>query len=153
METVIRPLQAENYKSAKDIFYDAFDKYNLPVKDFGLSWRLRSPKDSYGIFSKEGDLLGLAIVSFHKRNGTNRYLDYLAVHSTFRGQDIGTRLLTFILDGCRRENTAIHLYPVKSDRIRAWYKTFGFEETAGGYLNLHWYSTRGQSAPYYPLIK
>jgi len=144
MQTVIKPLTIEHYRSAKDIFHDAFDSYDLPVKDFGKSWQERSPENSYGIFAG-GDLLGFAIVSFHKRNGTNRYLDYLAVHSSLRGRDLGTKLLTFILDECRSENQAIHLYPVKSDRIRAWYKTFGFQETTGGYMNLHWYDTRSRS--------
>jgi len=142
MQTVIRNLQAQDYKSAKDIFHDAFDPHALPIKDFGDSWRARSAPDSYGIFSTEGDLLGIAIVSFHKKNGTNRYLDYLAVHSIFRGQDLGTILLKYILQLCYDQKNSIHLYPVNNERIKAWYKSHGFRETSGGYMNLHFYETR-----------
>ena len=142
MQTVIRNLFVQDYKSAKDIFHDAFDPHALPIKDFGDSWRARSPSDSYGIFSAEGDLLGIAIVSFHKKNGTNRYLDYLAVHSSFRGQDLGSLLLKYIIDICTELKSAIHLYPVKNERIKAWYKSHGFRETSDGYMNLHFYETR-----------
>jgi len=142
METVIRNLKVQDYKSAKDIFHDAFDCHDLPLKEFGDSWRARSVPDSYGIFSTDGDLLGIAIVSFHKKNGTNRYLDYLAVHSSFRGQDLGSKLLTYIIEKCRQEKSARHLYPIDSERIKAWYKSFGFQPTGGGYMNLHFYDTR-----------
>jgi ribosomal protein S18 acetylase RimI-like enzyme len=144
MDTVILPLSIVHYQSAKKIFHDAFDDYDLPVKDFEESWRKRSVENSYGIFSKVyGELLGFTIVSFHKKNGMNRYLDYLAVDSRFRGNDLGTRLLLHVLNECRSKNQAIHLYPIESERIKAWYKRFGFQETAGNYLNLHWYETRG----------
>jgi ribosomal protein S18 acetylase RimI-like enzyme len=142
MQAIIRTLRAEDYKSIRDIYHDAFDCHNLPVKDLGTSWRNRSAPDSYGIVSPDGDLLGFAIVSFHKKNGTNRYLDYLAVHSTLRGQDLGSKLLTHIIDICRVEKSSIHLYPVKSDRIKAWYKSHGFRDTNDGYMNLHFYETR-----------
>ena len=116
LETVVRQLTLADYKSIKDIFHDAFDCHACSEKDCGDSWRQRSAPDSYGIFSSEGDLLGFAIVSFHKKNGTNRYLDYLAVHSAFRGQDLGSKLLGYILDTCRELRQAIHLYPVNNVR-------------------------------------
>ena len=142
METVIRNLKVHDYKSAKDIFHDAFDCHELPVKEFGDSWKARSVSDSYGIFSMDGDLLGIAIVSFHKKNGTNRYLDYLAVHSAFRGQDLGSILLEYVINICREQKTSIHLFPVKNPRIKAWYKKHGFYDTANGYMNLHFYPKR-----------
>lgn len=142
LETVVRQLTLADYKSIKDIFHDAFDCHACSEKDCGDSWRQRSAPDSYGIFSSEGDLLGFAIVSFHKKNGTNRYLDYLAVHSAFRGQDLGSKLLGYILDRCRELRQAIHLYPVNNERIKAWYRSHGFRDTAGGYMNQHFYPTR-----------
>ena len=145
MQTVIRQLTLHDYKSIKDIFHDAFDCHACSVKDCGDSWRNRSIPDSYGIFSTEGDLLGFAIVSFHKKNGTNRYLDYLAVHSSFRGKDLGSQLLRYIIDICKEAGTGIHLYPVANPRIKAWYKSHGFRETSGGYMNQHFYSTRVRS--------
>ena len=144
MPVAIRNLGTEDYKSVRDIFHDAFDSHNLTVKDLGVSWRNRSAPDSYGIYSSEGDLLGFAIVSFHKKNGTNRYLDYLAVHSSFRGQDLGSKLLTHIIDICRENKTSIHLYPVKSERIKAWYESHGFRDSNGVYMNLHFYDTRSE---------
>lgn len=141
METTIRTLKSYDYKAVKDIFYDAFEGPDYADKNCEDSWRDRSVPDSYGIFSG-GKLLGFAIVSFHKKNGTNRYLDYLAIHSAFRGQDLGSKLLTYILDICREKRESIHLYPVPSPRIKAWYKSHGFYETTDGYMNQHFYQTR-----------
>jgi len=142
MQTVIRPLSNRDYDSVTTIFYDAFKEPEYADKNCEDSWRDRSVPDSYGIFSTKGALLGFAIVSFHKRNGPNRYLDYLAVHSAFRGQDLGSKLLGHILKICEHLGQSIHLYPVKSERIRAWYRSQGFRETAGGYMNRHFYRTR-----------
>jgi len=142
MQTVIHPLMTDDYASVKDIFYDSFKAPEYADKNCEESWRDRSIPDSYGIFSTKGVLLGFAIVSFHKRNGPNRYLDYLAVHSAYRGQDLGSKLLSHILNICETLGQSIHLYPVKSERIRAWYRSYGFCETAGGYMNRHFYRTR-----------
>lgn len=145
MKFAIRPLLQQDYRSIKDIFHDAFDAWKLPVTDLGISWRRRSIPDSRGIFSREGDLLGFAIVSFHKRNGTNRYLDYLAIHSSFRGKDLGTILLSDVIESCRDDKSSIHLYPVDSPRIKAWYESHGFRDTNNGYMNLHFYETRSKT--------
>lgn len=142
MQTVIRQLTLNDYKSVKDIFYEAFKGPDYADKNCEESWRDRSVPDSLGIFSTKGALLGFAIVSFHKRNGTNRYLDYLAVHSAFRGQNLGSKLLEHIVAICRELRQSIHLYPVDSDSIKAWYRSHGFRETAGGYMNQHFYHTR-----------
>ena len=143
MQTVIRQLASHDYSAVTKIFYNAFEGPDYADKNCDESWRDRSIPDSYGIFS--GDtLLGFAIVSFHKKNGTNRYLDYLAVHSSFRGQDLGSKLLTHIIDICRENKTSIHLYPVKSERIKAWYRSHGFRDSNGTYMNLHFYDTRSE---------
>ena len=145
MYTVIHPLRTQDYHSVRDIYHDAFDRHDLPVKDLGVSWRARSIPDSYGIYSREGDLLGFAIVSFHAKNGANRYLDYLAVHSTFRGMDLGSKLLNYILQLCYETKSSIHLYPLDSERLLAWYAQHGFYHTGLDYMNFHCYETRQQS--------
>jgi ribosomal protein S18 acetylase RimI-like enzyme len=151
METVIRNLTTQDYKSARDIFHDAFDIYKISIKKFGYSWRNRSVPDSYGIFSTDGDLLGIAVVLFYKENGTNRYLDWLAVHSAFRGENLGLYLLRHVINICKEAGTGIHLLPVPNDRIKAWYKSHGFRDTSGGYMNLHFYATRLKSENIEPL--
>jgi GNAT superfamily N-acetyltransferase len=144
MQTVIRQLAPHDYNAVTKIFYDAFEGADYADKNCEESWRDRSVPDSYGIFS-EDLLLGFAIVSFHKKNGTNRYLDYLAVHSAYRGQDLGSKLLTHIIQICRELGHGMHLYPVKSERVRAWYRSKGFRDSTGGYMNLHFYETRSKA--------
>jgi ribosomal protein S18 acetylase RimI-like enzyme len=151
MQTVIRPLTSHDYKSVKDIFYEAFKGPDYADKNCEDSWRDRSVPDSLGIFSTKGLLLGFAIVSFQKRNGPNRYLDYLAVNSAFRGQDLGSKLLGHILQICRDLRQGIHLYPVDNERVKAWYRRQGFRETAGGYMNQHFYETRSKDKNIEPL--
>jgi len=151
MQTVIRPLTEKDYTSVKDIFYDTFKEPEYADKNCEESWRDRSVPDSLGIFSTKDALLGFAIVSFHKRNGPNRYLDYLAVHSAYRGQDLGSKLLGHILQICRELRQGIHLYPVASERVKAWYRSQGFRETTGGYMNQHFYPTRSKDKNIEPL--
>jgi ribosomal protein S18 acetylase RimI-like enzyme len=142
MQTVIRPLSTSDYESVKDIFYEAFKESEYSDKNCDKSWEDRSVPDSLGVFSTKGLLLGFAIVSFQKRNGPNRYLDYLAVHSKFRGHDLGSKLLRHILNICKTLGQSIHLYPVDSERIKAWYRSHGFRDTSHGYMNRHFYNTR-----------
>jgi len=141
----LRPLCAQDYRSVKDIFENAFDTHLKPITDLGISWKYRSKPHSLGVF-RSGDLLGFAIVSFHTKNGINRYVDYLAVHSSFRGHDIGSMLLKAIISECHAGHTSVHLYPLPFPKLVAWYKSHGFYDTYGGYLNLHSYDTRSALA-------
>ena len=135
-----RQLRESDYRSMRDIFHDAFDRCRLPIVDFGFSWRARSRPHSLGLFTGPGDLMGLAIVSIHPRNGGNRYLDYIAVHSSFRGGGAGSALLKRVVGESHAARLGMHLYPLR--RTRAWYKSHGFEFTTTEYMNSHPYNTR-----------
>ena len=132
---MLRRLRAEHVKSAEEIWDDAFRREGFPKKDFGISWRNKS-QESVGLFRGE-ELLGFAIVSFHKRNKGNRYIDYIAVHSAYRGCGYGDRILRHVMAGARDQRRGIHLYPLK--HIAPWYKKHGFYWTPGEYMNAHWY--------------
>jgi GNAT superfamily N-acetyltransferase len=135
-----RQLRESDYRSMRDIFHDAFDCCRLPIVDFGFSWRERSRLHSLGLFTRAGDLVGFAIVSIHPQNGGNRYLDYIAVHSAFRGGGTGSSILRRVVGDCYAERRGIHLYPLR--RAKAWYKSHGFEYTTAEYMNFHPYPTR-----------
>jgi len=138
----IKRLSLKDYRSVRDIFHDAFDKERLPVSDLGISWRARASEHSWGVFNGTGELLAFAVISFHTKNRENRYIDYIAVHSAYRGQGIGDILMNHILRICRSQHTSVHLYPLKHEPLIKWYKKFGFYETHGGYLNYHSYLMR-----------
>jgi len=135
-----RQLRQSDYRSMRDIFHDAFDVSGLPIADFGHSWRIRSRPHSVGLFTGAGDLVGFAIVSIHPQNWGNRYLDYIAVHSSFRGGGTGSSILQRVLGECRAARVGIHLFPLR--RARAWYRSHGFEFTTAEYMNYHPYGTR-----------
>jgi GNAT superfamily N-acetyltransferase len=135
-----RQLRESDYRSMRDIFHDAFDQCRLPIVDFGFSWRARSRPHSLGLFTGPGDLVGLAIVSIHPRNGGNLYLDYSAVHSAYRGCGAGTALLQRVVAESHGARCGIHLYPLR--RTRACLKSHGFVFTTAEYMNLHPYNTR-----------
>ena len=147
--THIRRLRAQDYKSVRDIFCDAFRASKLPTSDLGISWRNKA--NSYGIFSHAGDLLGFAITSFHKRSGKSRYIDYFAIHSAYRGQQLGNRLLDFLRRNSCRERKSLHLWPLDSPKLIEWYKKHGFYHSHGPYYTAHAYETR-QQAPYQSLL-
>ena len=138
-----RKLCSHDYRSVRDIYHDAFDKEGLPVANLGISWRSRSREHSQGIFDR-GNLVGFAIVSLHTSSGTNRYIDYIAVHSAYRGYDYGGKLLNTLLRQCYKDRTGLHLYPLDHKRLRDWYKAKGFH-SSGDYYNFHMYGTRRQS--------
>jgi ribosomal protein S18 acetylase RimI-like enzyme len=132
----IRPLGSHHSKSVRDIWEESFVREKLSVKnDFAASWRNRASKESVGLF-RRGDLVGFAIVSFHKRNHGNRYLDYIAVHSKYRGCGYGDRLIRHVMAGAAAERRGIHLYPLK--HVVPWYKKHGFYWTPGDYMNARW---------------
>jgi len=134
---VVRSLRADDSKSVRDIWEDSFLREKFTVKkDFAASWRNRASKESVGLF-RQGHLVGFAIVSFHKRNHGNRYVDYIAVHSKHRGCGYGDRLIRHVMARARAQRRGIHLYPLK--HIAPWYKKHGFYWTPGEYMNAHWY--------------
>jgi ribosomal protein S18 acetylase RimI-like enzyme len=132
---MLRRLSPEHVKSAEDIWENAFREEGFPKKDFGISWRNKS-QESVGLF-RGGELLGFAIVSFHKRNKGNRYIDYIAVHSSYRGCGYGDRILRHVMAGAKAQRRGVHLYPLK--HVVPWYKKYGFYWTAGDYMNAHCY--------------
>jgi GNAT superfamily N-acetyltransferase len=69
------------------------------------------------------------------------YIDYIAIRSDYRGQGIGSVLITKLISMCYAENQSIHLYPERSE-VQPWYLRHGFYETYGGFFNLHYYNTR-----------
>jgi GNAT superfamily N-acetyltransferase len=135
-----RQLRQADYRSMRDIFHDAFDRSKLPICDFGFSWRTRSRAHSVGLFTGAGDLVGFAIVTIHPQNGGNRYLDYIAVHSAFRGGGAGSAILRRVVGDCYAERLGIHLYPLR--RATAWYRSHGFDFTTAEYMNFHPHATR-----------
>ena len=133
----IRTLRADHSKSVREIWEDSFLTEKLTIqKDFASSWRNRSLRESVGLFDKD-NLLGFAIVSFHKRNKGNRYVDYIAVHSKYRGRGHGDRLMQYLLAKARGAKRGIHLYPLK--HVIPWYKKHGFYWTTSEYMNAHSY--------------
>jgi ribosomal protein S18 acetylase RimI-like enzyme len=139
----IRRLRADHAKSVKEIWEASFLRETLSVqKDFASSWRNRSRQESIGLFN--GDiLLGFAIVSFHKRNMGNRYIDYIAVDSTYRGRGYGDKLMRHLLAQARSARRGIHLYPLK--HVVPWYTKHGFYWTTDEYMNHHHHDQRGCS--------
>ena len=133
----IRCLRADHARSVRDVWEDSFLGHKFTLKkDFASSWRNRSRQESIGYFHGQ-DLLGFALVSFHKRNKGNRYVDYIAVHSTQRGRGIGDKLMGRLLKNTRDSRTGIHLYPLK--HAVPWYKKHGFYWTTDEYMNAHSY--------------
>ena len=134
----IRRLRADHARTVRDIWEDSFlrEKFTLQ-KDFASSWRNRWREESIGLFDQD-ELLGFAILSVHARNKGNRYIDYIAVHSNYRGCGYGDRIMGHLLAKTRQARTGIHLYPLK--HVVPWYKKHGFYWTTDEYMNAHSYA-------------
>jgi ribosomal protein S18 acetylase RimI-like enzyme len=147
MEVRIRPLTAANYAVVKILFRKAFNEETYPYEDLETSWIERSHPDSFGFFSQQdGDkMIGFVIGSYHSQNGSNLYIDYLALDPEFRGNGIGSVLLRRLVEKCYRKGGSIHLYPEREE-LHNWYKRNGFYESSKNYYVFHSYSTRKQHA-------
>ena len=131
MSYSIRPLTAEHYKSANDIYHSAF-YVNFPLHRL---WKYRNHDLSRGIFTKEGDLLGFALV-------VDNYIHYLAVHSSLQGHGLGSYLLRRILELCIDKGISIELTPAEG--VIGWYCKHGFYGSKDGELVFHTHNTRRQ---------
>ncbi len=143
MPPYVGRLRAQHYKSVRDIFCDAFHTEGLKTSDLGISWRNKAY--ALGVFSWNGDLLGFVITSFHKRSGGSRYIDYLAIHSAYRGQNLGNKLLKFVRRISYIEKKSLHLWPLNNKKLIDWYKSHGFYHSNGTYYTSHTYETRSQA--------
>jgi GNAT superfamily N-acetyltransferase len=140
MHTYIQQLDPLHYKSVKDIF-TVFYKSGIKNEDLSYYWRHRSREESVGIFH-EGDLLGFALLMNRASTPGNMYLSYIAVHPDFKGLDLGSKLLMFILAKCLDAKKSIHLVPLSSPKLRQWYVMHGFKFTQKNCMNFHSYPTR-----------
>ena len=146
MDTInihIRQLSGSHYEKVKDIFQKAFDKNKYPEEDLETSWIERSHPDSFGFFVNER-IIGFVIASYHSRNGSNMYIDYLALLPEFRGSGIGSILLRRLIERRYAVRGSLHLYPER-DELLGWYKRHGFNETNKNYYVFHSYGTRKQN--------
>jgi GNAT superfamily N-acetyltransferase len=141
MEVRIRQLSNANFADVKVLFRKAFDE-KYPEEDLDISWIARSIPNSFGFFN-DGRLIGFAIASFHRKNGSSMYIDYLALDPEFRGNGVGSVLLKKLLERCYRNNGSVHLYPERPELL-GWYTRHGFCETSKNYYVFHSYNTRKQ---------
>lgn len=142
MEVRIRQLTNANLADVKVLFRKAFAEETYPDEDLEVSWIERSNPDSYGFFH-EGRLIGFVIASFHVKNKSNMYIDYLALDPEFRGNGLGSVLLKQLLEKCYKKNGSIHLYPERPELLN-WYTRHGFRLTNKNYYVFHSYNTRKQ---------
>jgi ribosomal protein S18 acetylase RimI-like enzyme len=142
MELRIRQLTNTHFADVKVLFRKAFAEGTYPDEHLELSWIERSNPDSFGFFH-EGRLIGFVIASFHVHNGSNMYIDYLALDPEFRGHGVGSALLKRLLEKCYKKNGSLHLYPERSELVN-WYTRHGFSETNKNYYVFHSYNTRKQ---------
>lgn len=144
MRTYLKRLGPTHYRSAKDIFA-IFYKEGMRDYDLSYYWRCRCVSESIGVFTREGDLLGFALVMKKASTPGNLYLPFIAVHPDFKGLDLGSAMLKHILSRRLDARGAIHLVPLSSIRLRAWYERHGFRFTTELYMNFHSYGTRSRT--------
>lgn len=121
---------------------------NKSESDFENSWDGRDDDSSIVILSAtegtRGKFLGFFISSYHKRNGDNLYIDYIAVTKECRGHGIGSKALAAYVNKAFATKSSLHLWPDKKELL-GWYTKHGFTETNDGYYNFHSYETRRQA--------
>jgi hypothetical protein len=139
MKLTIRKLTVEHYKSVRDIFIRQFNCKDLSIKDLFESWKYRTRDLSIGIFTREKDLLGFALVQ-------DNFTSFIAIHPSYQGVNLGSQLITNILKKCIRDNRSMYLYPLhQRQKLIKWYGSHGFHKTYNGYLSFHCHNTRRQS--------
>jgi GNAT superfamily N-acetyltransferase len=146
MSLYIRPLLTQHYKSVKEIFREVFEVEGLGAKDLYHAWRHRSHDDCTGLFTRQGDLVGFAILYYTIGNPYNIYLAFIAICPSRQGENLGSRILTHCLQKAVRENRSIHLYSLDYPTLKKWYCKHGFSKSCSGKMNFHSYRTRSQAS-------
>ena len=136
MDIRTEQLTDRHYRSVRSIYRNTFDREKFSLNDINTSWHYRSKPDSIGLFDG-ATLIGFLIASYHARNGTNMYIDYIALDEAYRGKGLGSTLLNMVLIPGR----SVHLCPERPE-LHDWYRRQGFRETYDGYFNRHYYGTR-----------
>ena len=143
MDIIIKELTDNDYRAAKGIYREFFDREKFKLHHINCSWVNRSKPDSYGFFTPDNTLIGFVIASFHTRNGNNMYIDYIALDKNYRGKGMGSLLLKTLVKECYKNRQAVHLYPERPE-LEDWYQRHGFNESYDGVFNFHYYETRNQ---------
>jgi len=144
MDIKMRQLTDADYRSVKSIYRDAFDRTAFNIGCLNTSWYYRAKKESYA-FILNGVFVGFMIASYHIRNKSNIYIDYIAFDKEYWGKGFGTFALKEMITAYKKFNRSVHLYPLHSG-LWPWYERLGFKKTAGGYFNFHSYGTRSMSS-------
>lgn len=145
MPVSIRPLRVTDARSAREMFLEIFDE--CEDSRYAEAWRKRSAEYSLGYFS--GDtLLGFALLA---QATHGYYLNYIAVHPDYQGQNIGSALLSAVLKNLQVQKLSLSLVPVDNPKTIKWYKEKGFYvshewTTRDGvkalFMSRHFYNTR-----------
>lgn len=142
MDHTLKQLTSGYKTQSRDLYIKTFPRF--PLDDFETSWKYRSKNHSFAILDNNGKFIGFCILSFHSFNGTNLYIDYIALKDECRGSGLGTILLKKLVSDAFHKNSSIHLYP-ENEALVSWYTRNGFYPTYDGYYNFHSYNTRRQS--------
>ena len=135
MKPRIRPLTAQDYKSAKDIFEAAF-KIKMP----NSTWRYKNTERSLGIFNNAGDLLGFILLS------GKSYISRIAVHPLFQNHGLGSKLLKAVLTKSCLDRQTVYLTPLNWEKpLIKFYCHHGFYATRSDIMVFHFKNTRRQA--------
>ena len=135
MKGRIRPLTAQDYKSAKDIFEAAF-KIKMP----NSTWRYKNTERSLGIFNNAGDLLGFILLS------GKSYISRIAVHPLFQNHGLGSKLLKAVLTKSCLDRQTVYLTPLNWEKpLMKFYCHHGFYATRSDIMVFHFKNTRRQA--------
>lgn len=134
------PLNKKYKSNAYDLFKNEW--IEKPDCDFSTSWNGRD-ESSVAILDENNKFIGFIISSYHRKNGDNLYIDYIALNDDNKGKGIGSKILKQYISNAFAKKSSVHLWP-DSDDILPWYTRHGFSPTNDGYYNFHSYETRRQ---------
>lgn len=112
-----REMRWSDYKQCKDLFYSIFDL--CEDKHFKKAWNNRIYAST--VAEQDTIIIGFGLVD------NENCIQYVAVNPEFRGQQIGSELMTHICKKMKNEPN-IWLKTASDCRLKFWYARFGFEE-------------------------
>lgn len=113
-----RTLQWSDFAVCKQLFYDTFDMEE--DKFFFRAWKNRHKEASF-VAVYHTVIIGFALVD------TDNCIQYLAVNSQFRGQNVGSELMNYVCSALS-DAPSIWLKTANDPRLAPWYAKFGFQE-------------------------
>jgi len=131
MATIVRGNRRSVLKGKTHKMYSIVNKY-ISKDWFKSTMKAKTRGNNYVVYNNSGKLSGFAVMGKNMGGAT-----YIYLIGARQGKGYGTQLLKQIILNARRRGLKHVLLEPTEDRVRAWYRRFGFKNVSNNLMALN----------------